>query len=125
MKLVVRRVCELEDSEYRACYSLNLRADGFMRERLVRSRYKNGEDYALMLVDDDRLLSWALVFEYAESYGAYFYTRLSERGKGHGSKVAREVEKMFEYVQVWPSDKAGDSLFSKYDFTPDYRYWSY
>lgn len=123
MKLVLRRVKEMNESEYKAAYSLNLRTEGYMRERLVALRHGPVDSWAVMLFEDDILQSWSLVFEYDEGHGAYFYTRRISRGKGYGTQVATFVENNFTDITVWPSDTPGLKLFNKYDFNQDFKYW--
>lgn len=126
MKLVTREVRELTESEYNACYQLNLRGAGLMQARLVDCHRYGGT--AIMLVKDDgNLLAWSLVFAWnlnEDLYGAYFYTRLSERRKGYGRRLAAEVEKHFPNIIVWPSDTRGKDFFSNHTFDQSLTYWS-
>ncbi len=124
MKFIVRRVNELNEAEYKACYSLNLRNDGFMREKLVELRYAAYSGWAYMVWKDDKLMSWSLVFEHGLGHGAYFYTRHSARGKGYATIVAQYIEEDFDSIDVWPSDTPGDRFFSKYSFSKSYKYWA-
>lgn len=114
--------------EWDACYSLNLREEGMMRERLVKCRHdRNG--YIFMIDDNgwpvQKLLAWALVWTYDDDeVGAYFYVRKSARGKRLGSQLADRVEQDFAKVRVFPSDKQATGLFDKFNFQQDLRYWN-
>jgi hypothetical protein len=125
MKLIVRDVKELQSSEYQACYGLNLRDKGLMRDRLVECRHTR-QGYVVMLFENDVLLSWALVWAYdlaKDQWGAYFYTRESQRRKGYGSKVAGTVKENWTNITSWPSDDIGYKFFDRHKFKQNYRWY--
>lgn len=123
MQVIVKRTDLLSTKEYKACHSLNMRQKGMMQFRLQHCR-KNNRGWVFMIWDNDKLMSWALVFNrYYEETGAYFYTRISARGKGYGSAILAEVKKFNDKVICFPWNNNSDRFFSKRDVGKDYGNW--
>lgn len=126
MRVVVKRVDTLSVDEYNACYSLNLRSNGMMREELVRCR-RNNLGWAFMVFDRGKLMSWALMFNriLSNNKGAYFYTRVNARGKGYASKISEAIVDFNVKVTVYPWNNSSDRFFSKRTFDKSYAFWKY
>lgn len=125
MQVIIKRTDLLTSKEYKACHSLNMRKNGMMQWRLTYCRqHKKG--WVFMIWDNDRLMSWALAFQRPMSddeIGAYFYTRVSVRGKGYGSAIMAKVKEFNDKIICFPWNHNSDKFFSKRDVGKDYGCW--
>jgi hypothetical protein len=121
-KLIRKKVINLTLDEYNKCYSLNLRAFGAMRTVLQYTFYpcqqelhRNGDENNVVYMifgEDNTLLSWALVYwTNIASPGAYFYTRVSCRRLGYGSRLYNKIKKDFPTVHVTRHDTRSKLFF--------------
>jgi hypothetical protein len=120
--VIVKPIKDLTSREYKHCYSLNLRQNGLMQFQLMQCRKKK-TGFAFMIYDNDKLMSWALIFDrHNVTKSAYFYTRASERKKGYASAITSRI-KLFNDVTVYPWNSSSDSFFSKRILKRNYYYW--
>jgi GNAT superfamily N-acetyltransferase len=126
MQVVVKKVDDLTIEEYKACYSLNLRSNGMMRDKLVHCR-KIKQGIAFMIFEGKVLLAWSLVFHKffkpTDEQGAYFYTRVRCRGQGYASLLIKEIESLNNRITVYPWNNSSDRFFSKNNFKKSYIFW--
>lgn len=125
MRIETKGILELTAHELRQCKSLSLRDGGLMCEDLrdwrafelsqPGKRYKR-KTRIWMVKDGDRLLAWALATPRygARGYDAQFYTRKSERGKGYGTMLMRQVLELDPRPNVFPHDRASGGFFKKH-----------
>lgn len=126
MRIVEKGILELTPVETRKCKSLSLRENGLMCEDLRDWReyeIKHGNlrrktRIWMILDDNDRLLSWALLTPAPPTrpgYDAQFYTRKAERGKGYGSVL---MDKVLEVTKrpphVFPHSHESGFFFKKH-----------
>lgn len=67
--------------------------------------------------ESDRLLSWAILTPAGggrRGYDAQFYTRKSERGKGHGSVLMQKVLAVDPKPYVFPHSTLSGEFFKKH-----------
>ena len=89
------RECITKDI-YSKIYRLNLRSQGIMREFLINP-YSSISVSVITDANEIDVLSWAmLIWDYqAGEPGLHVYTRMSARGHGYGSLVAKTVLNLF------------------------------
>lgn len=112
LKLSRKQAINLTSQEYKQCYSLNFRVDGFMQETL---KHKRDHSVVYRIVEDGQLVSWALVFydsSYSETPTVYFYTRKSCRRKGYGQRLKKRIRKDYTAFHVCSHDSASQNFFS-------------
>jgi GNAT superfamily N-acetyltransferase len=117
-KTVVKPVRELTSQEYKKCYSLNLRYDGYMQEELMFARRgERNNAFAVMIIDEDeRLIAWSLVYEKVEGkMVAHYYTRRACRRQGFGDRLMKQVQRIAPNPTVVPGeDIMSQRFFSKH-----------
>jgi hypothetical protein len=133
LKVVSKLLSELTPKEYKACLNLNMRSGGNMMYALSEHR-KDADCHSIMLWDGDKLIGWALLVPtklssmwawstpYAKKHSKYqaqFYVRTSERKKGYGGLLMKEVLKKDPRPHVLPWDERSASLFANYPVTAD------
>lgn len=124
--IVVKRTDKLTSAEYKACDSLNMRSKGMMQGKLRFCRQR-GHGWVFMIFDGDKLMSWAIVFNAyysaSDEKGAYFYTRVSARGKGYGSQILDAIKKFTDQVTCYPWNNTSDRFFTKRAVGKNYGFW--
>lgn len=134
MEIRTKKVSELTDVEYRACWRANYGWEGYMQSELVAAREGRRQGIAILLWDgpDDTarsLRGWALltpvrlhgniaVTRWAASrskYTAEFWVKRQWRRKGYGTMLMKEVKKHDRRPHVLPHDNASSELFSSFD----------
>lgn len=124
--MIIKNVKELTDKEYEACYELNLATGGQMRGQLIDCK-NTGLGQAFMLLEENELVSWALVFStvFYDLKRAFFYTRGEVRGKGHALYIAKVIKTHIGDVTVYPWNYGSDKFFHKTGFTRNYAFWKF
>lgn len=131
MNITTKSLLKLTPQEYRKCYSLNYRNNGYMQEFLKEHR-NNPDAHAIMLNEEELFLGWALlvpvrqvhhewgVTSYTKKMSKYslqFYVRKTERRKGYGKILMDEALKIDRRPFVWPHDFASGGFFANYSVT--------
>lgn len=76
-----------------------------------RTRYKNAWVY-FIISEDGLILSWAHVqLSRNNKSTAMYWTRASQRRKGHGARIHKRIVKDFGKPFVYPHDRISDSFF--------------
>lgn len=125
MRIVEKGILDLTYEEERKCRSLSLRANGLMCEDLTDWKHYESKigkmrrktRIWMILDDNDRLLSWALLTPAPPTrsgYDAQFYTRKSERGKGYGSILMDKVLVITKNPHVFPHSHESGYFFKKH-----------
>lgn len=71
--------------------------------------------HAIMVTEGDRLLAWSLVMpRFKRGWEAQFYTRITERNKGLGTILFKEVQKIDRKPYVIPWSKSSGEFFKKH-----------
>lgn len=126
--LLVKKVDDLTEDEYKRCLSLSFREDGNLYYDLYRYRRKlhrgtytafippKKPAWVIMIKSNDTILSWCLMAPDKPQgrYVAQFYTRREYRGRGLGSIIMREALKIDPKPYVYPHDTKSAGLFKKY-----------
>lgn len=113
LKYVRKKINELTDSEYRACYNLNMGSRGEMRDKLVFGKHFDRRYHVFMLWNGDDLVAWALRFPDGEHrWSVYVYTRTNERRKGYGRWLVNESKRGMRSVNVYPWDNRSARFYS-------------
>jgi GNAT superfamily N-acetyltransferase len=117
-KTVVKPIGELTPTEYKKCYSLNLRWGGYMQEELMFARRgERDKASAVMIFDEnERLIAWSLVYEKTEGQMvSHYYTRRTCRRQGFGDKLMQEVQRIAPKPVVVPGeDNMSQRFFAKH-----------
>lgn len=116
-KVKVVKVTDLSIEEYQRCSQLTMGDYGLMQRTLVNCRegYCNGT--AVYLMVNNKIVSWALMFNSGYQWSAHFYTDPNFRQKGFGKRVAESVYEIDPFIQVLPWNEVSDIFFSKTKFT--------
>jgi hypothetical protein len=65
--------------------------------------------------NNDRLLAWSLIIPMEDrGYEAQFYTRKTERRKGHAGRLMEWVQQFDKRPYVFPHDKKSGDFFKKH-----------
>lgn len=119
MQVVVKDVEDLTEFEYARCRRLNFGNAGQMRDKLHEVRFEPLNSHkkakAVMIVDQDKLVAWSLVFPmpYVRGYAAHFYVRANMRRKGYGTVLFEQVKKIDKKPWVFPHDSRSAGLLKK------------
>lgn len=128
MNITTKSLPELTPREYRDCYYLNYRKNGYMQQFLRENQFEY--DSKAILLTEDRLLGWALLIptrrvdrdwgptDYSVKKSRYtyqVYVRKTERGKGYGHALIKEALKIDPRpLFVWPHDNTSGIFYQKY-----------
>ena len=119
--MIVKRIApkNLTEKQFKNCKNLSLRSNGEMSHNLGKTRrYTWIESMCYLIEDKEKLLAWALVYYHKESDKTYahFYVRLSERKKGFGKKLSKEVKKDYQKPTGAVHSKESRLFFSKVNY---------
>lgn len=115
MRIITKAVVDLTSEEYQRCQNLNMREKGEMLGSLIHARKGLDDNHAIMAVEDDLLLGWALLHYFVNTPFVSVYVRRSMRRRGIGTKllmVAHERWGDFSY-RAW--DERSSKFFSQFD----------
>ena len=136
MQVLIEKVANLTPVQYQACYRANYGTDGYMRETLVKHRRdKDSAALAILLIEQPagvdfehkHMLGWALLTPVTTSrdsvvagtwytkkrskYTAQFWVKRQYRGKGLGSLLLSETQKLDPRPHVFPHDDRSGKMF--------------
>jgi hypothetical protein len=105
----------LTETDVKKCLSLTYRSDGVMSERMRHSiAYpKSIKSKCYIIQNNDKILGWALVYNSKE---VHFYIRKSERNKGLGKRLIKEVDKDYNNLICYWHDEMSKSFFEKTNY---------
>jgi len=120
--LTIARLQDIDSSLYKKLYSLNRRADGTMRDYLVKLRHfkrlESANARVYCVTDNGELQGWALVFERIFgrrgnkkhlTHEAQIYVRAAVRRNGVGTRLMKRIYEDFpkDTLFVWRVDAPG------------------
>lgn len=130
-----KSLADLTPVEWKACYTANYGAGGYMRNTFMNNRY-NQDAFVLMVWDGPHdsaknMLAWALATPvtsrgytsatyYARKRAKYtvqFWVKRPYRQRGIGHSLMQEIKKYDETPHVFPHDDKSGEFFSGYNVT--------
>jgi predicted acetyltransferase len=125
-------VPQLTRREYDECRSLTLSGLSMMRDQLQWDRDKQTDSRAIIVIENNQIIAWALVHSNSASSNdksrriAYFYVHKDHRREGHGRRIYRHARRVCGEFEVCPSNDINRAFFRsvKAHAAPGWR-WQY